>query len=138
MRVYLSVPIIANNSLDTAKVIAKAIAASGHELASPWVLTDGEARPSPTVNIFERDTSAVEKCDAVVADVSRPSTGVGMEVMAAHLAGKRIILVAAEGATVSRMLTDMRSAEWVWFSDEGSLVRGLREKLAHQRGASPS
>lgn len=129
MKAYLSVPIIANRSLPTAKLIAGAIRDSGHDVISPWVLTDGETRPSGSVNIFDRDTAAIEKCDLMVADVSRPSTGVGMEVMAAYLAGKRIVLVAEEGRKVTRMLTDMKEAEWVIFNDEASLLAGLRKRL---------
>jgi len=129
MRAYLSVPIIANRSVDTARLMAEAIKDAGHELVSPWVLTDGEARPSSSINIFLRDKSAIERCDLIVADVSRPSTGVGMEVMAAFIAKKRIVLVAEVGSRITRMLTDMKEAEWVHFTDGGSLVKGLKEKL---------
>jgi len=130
VKAYLSVPIIANRSIDGARLMAEAIRAAGHELVSPWVLTDGETRPSNSVNIFLRDKSAVERCDLIVADVSRPSTGVGMEVMAAFVAKKRIVLVAEVGSTITRMLTDMKEAEWVHFTDGASLVKGLREKLS--------
>ncbi len=129
MKAYLSVPIIANRSVDTAHLMAEAIRTSGHELTSPWVLNDLETRPSESVNIFSRDRMAVEDCDVLVADVSKPSTGVGMEVMTAFKAGKRIVLVALAGSTITRMLTDMEEAEWVYFTDEASLLRGLAEKL---------
>jgi len=109
--------------------MADAIEAAGHELVSPWVLVDGERRPYESINIFHRDTTAVEACDLIIADVSRPSTGVGMEVMTAYLNKKRIILVAQAGSTLSRMLTDMEEAEWVHFTDEASLKRGLESKL---------
>lgn len=129
MRAYLSVPIVANRSLDTARLIAGAISAAGHEIVSPWVLTDGEARPSNSVNIFLRGKAAIEQCDWVIADVSKPSTGVGMEVMTAYLARKRIVLLAQTGSAISRMLMDLKEAEWVYFSDEASLLKGLEEKL---------
>jgi 2'-deoxynucleoside 5'-phosphate N-hydrolase len=129
VKVYLSVPIIANRSLDTARLMARAIEAAGHEMIAPWVITDQEIRPARSVNIFTRDKAAVEDSDVIVADVSKPSTGVGMEVMIAYHTKKRIVLVAREGSTVTRMLTDMAEAEWVYFSDEESLLRGLEEKL---------
>jgi nucleoside 2-deoxyribosyltransferase len=130
MRVYLSVPIIANSSADRARWMAEVISAAGHQLISPWVLSDREIRPSESIDIFTRDRTAVEGCDAIVADVSKPSTGVGMEVMAAYISKKRIVLVAEAGSTVTRMLTDMKGAEWVRFTDEASLRRGLEEKLS--------
>ena len=129
MKVYLSVPIIANRSVDTARAMAEAIRAAGHELISPWVLSDMETRPAGSVNIFARDRAAVEACDIIVADVSRPSTGVGMEVMIAYAARKRIVLVAQKGNTITRMLTDMDTGEWVYFTDENSLRRGLGKTL---------
>jgi 2'-deoxynucleoside 5'-phosphate N-hydrolase len=129
MKVYLSVPIITNRSADTARLMARAIQETGHALVSPWVLADMETRPSGSINVFSRDTQAVQGCDVLVADVSRPSTGVGMEVMTAYISKKRIILVALAGSTLSRMLTDMREAEWVHYSDDGSLLTGLRERL---------
>jgi len=129
MKAYLSVPVIANRSVERARLIAGVIVAAGHELISPWVLADMDTRPSPSINILARDRAAVEECDMIVADVSRPSTGVGMEVMTAYLARKRILLVAENGSTISRMLTDIREAEWVHFTDEASLLRGLEARL---------
>jgi nucleoside 2-deoxyribosyltransferase len=139
MKAYLSVPIIANRSVSTARLMAGAIKAAGHELISPWVLTDLETRPSESINIFSRDRAAVEECDILVAEVSRPSTGVGMEVMTAYQAGKRIILVAETGSKITRMLTDMKEAEWVYFADELSLLENLQTKLSEEPGSnSPS
>lgn len=129
MKAYLSVPIIANGSAETARLIAAAITAAGHEITSPWSLNDIEIRPSESIDIFSRDKTAVEESDIIAADVSRPSTGVGMEVMAAYHARKRIVLVARTGSAISRTLTDMKGAEWVYFTDEASLARGLKVKL---------
>ena len=136
MKAYLSVPIIANRSVDTARLMARAIKAAGHELVSPWVLTDQETRPSESINIFSRDRTAVEGCDVLVAEVSRPSTGVGMEVMTAYQARKRIILVAETGSKITRMLTDMKEAEWVYFADEMSLTRNLQSKLSEEHDSN--
>ena len=138
MKVYLSVPIIANRSEETARAMAGAIRESGHDIISPWVLADMETRPAKSVNIFSRDTQAVLACDTIVAEVSRPSTGVGMEVMTAYQAGKRIILVAEEGSKITRMLTDMKEAEWVYFSDDLSLRRNLQGKLSEGHGSGSS
>jgi nucleoside 2-deoxyribosyltransferase len=137
MKVYLSVPIIANRSEDTARAMARAIRAAGHEIISPWVLADMETRPAKSVNIFSRDTEAVRACDTIVAEVSRPSTGVGMEVMTAYQTGKRIVLVAETGSKITRMLTDMKDAEWVYFSDEASLLNNLQRKLSEGPDSNP-
>ena len=129
LKVYLSVPMIANRALDRARLMAKAIADAGHEVSSPWVLGPVERTDSKAVNVFQRDREGAEESDVLVADVSEPSIGVGMEIMAAYRSGRRIILVEKKGKVVSRMLTHMDGAEQVLYDrDEdvyGALVRLL-------------
>ena len=124
MRIYLSVPIIANRNLARTQVMARAIADSGHEVSSPWVL--GETGGRTSVNVFNRDREGVENSDAIVADVSLPSTGVGIEVMAAHNLGRRVIVVAKKGSVVSKMLGHMEPKEAVEFEEDADLYDKLR------------
>lgn len=85
---------------------------------------------SPTViDVFQRDKKGAENCDILVADVSQPSIGVGMEIMAAYDANRRIILVQKRGSVASRMLLHMDRKELVEFDDDESLVRGLLNAL---------
>lgn len=129
MKVYLSVPMIANRRLERARVIAKAIRDSGHEVTSPWVLGSVEGHDPNVLNIFERDMLGAERCDAIVADVSQPSIGVGMEIMAAYKAGKFVVLVAMRGSTISRMLLHMKGKELVEFDDDKELYSNLVKTL---------
>ncbi len=129
MKIYLSVPMIANRRLDRAKAMARAITDAGHEVTSPWVLGSVEGHDPNVLNIFERDMHGAEASDAIVADVSQPSIGVGMEIMAAHKAGKRVVLVAMRGSTVSRMLLHMKTKELVEFVDDESLYSSLLRAL---------
>ncbi len=129
MKVYLSVPMIANRSLDRAKLMAAAVVASGHVLTSPWVLGSIEALTANPINVFERDKAGAEGCDILLADVSQPSIGVGMEIMAAHSAGKRIILVSKDGSVTSRMLQHMDRKEFLTFTDDESLRTVLTKAL---------
>jgi len=133
LKVYLSVPMILNRRLGRANLIAKAIRDSGHEVVSDWVLGPLERQSPSELNVFERDMKGAERSDALVADVSEPSLGVGMEIMAAYKAGRKIILVSNKGRVVSRMLLHMDGALWVEYEGEdelyGKLVeafRGLR------------
>jgi len=129
LRVYLSVPIIANRDLARAKAMAKAITDAGLELSSPWVLEATRGERASTLDVFRRDKEGVESSDAIVADVSAPSTGVGMEVMAAHYRGKRIVVVALRGSLVSRMLTHLEPKEVVEFEGNEDLYLNLRRVL---------
>lgn len=129
MDVYLSVPMIANRALERAKQIAKAIEDSGHRISSPWVLGPLDDPSRAVTNVFERDRSATERSDAIVADVSEPSIGVGMELMAAHKAGRRVIVVAKRGKLTSRMLSHMEPKEVVEYEDESEIYAALRRLL---------
>ena len=129
MKVYLSVPMIANRALARARLMAKAITDSGHTITSPWVLGPVEGSDPRLVDVFQRDTRATEESDAIVADVTEPSIGVGMELMAAYKARRRIILVVRKGNTTSRMLTHMDHKETVEYQDEGEIYPALRRLL---------
>jgi|GEM_PF-222246 2-iminobutanoate/2-iminopropanoate deaminase len=129
MKVYLSVPMIANRALERASLVAEVIRSCGHELVSPWVLGEIERSQPGSVNIFQRDMKGAEGCDIIVADVSQPSTGVGMELMAAYKAGRRIITLAKRGSTISRMLMHMDGKEMIEFDDDTQLARKLAEAL---------
>ena len=82
--------------------------AAGHDvltahLASPEVLLD-ELHLAPEV-VYERDCAWVRACDAMVAEVSTPSHGVGYEIAYALELGKPVLCCHRQGARVSKMLT---------------------------------
>ncbi|MDG6909292.1 MAG: hypothetical protein JRN08_02890 [Nitrososphaerota archaeon] len=129
MKVYLSVPMIKNRALARAKLMARAIRESGYEVSSPWVLGPIEHSDPSIVNVFRRDTEGAEGCDILVADVTEPSVGVGMEIMAAYKAGRRIILVEKTGLVVSRMLSHMDRKETVEYSRDEDVYPGLLRVL---------
>ena len=129
MKVYLSVPIVANRNAERAKAMGRAIVDAGHEITSPWVLEPFQGPAGSAPDVFGRDKRGVETSDVVVADVSSPSIGVGMEVMAAHILGKRIVVVIARGSVVSRMLTQMEPKETIEFDGNEDLYRELRLAL---------
>ena len=60
------------------------------------------------VTVFDRDTAWLRACDAVIAEVSTPSHGVGFEVAYALDRGKPVLCLAREGVRVSKMLTGIR------------------------------
>jgi len=125
VKVYLSVPMIANRALNRARVMAKAIEDSGNEMTSPWVLGQIEKSGS-TVNVFERDRIGSETCDVIVADVTEPSIGVGMEIMAGYKAGRKVVLVAKKGNVTSRMLQQMDGKETLEYEEELEVYEKLK------------
>lgn len=129
MKVYLAVPLISNRSIDRARLMAKAISDSGNVVASPWNLDPTEVSSPAAVNIFDRDRKGSEDADVMVADVTSPSTGVGMEIMAAYKAGRRIILVSRRGNRISKMLEDMDRKEGLVYSEESEIYERLLRML---------
>ena len=129
LKVYLAVPLISNRSIDRARLMAKAIRDAGHEVTSPWNLDPLEVTSPSLVNIFDRDMMGSEKADVMVADVTDPSTGVGMEIMAAYKAGRKIILVSKRGKRFSKMLEDMDGKERVEYNRVSEIYEGLLRLL---------
>jgi 2'-deoxynucleoside 5'-phosphate N-hydrolase len=130
LKIYLSVPMIANRALPRARLMEKAITDAGHTIISPWVLGPIEQHDPRVVDVFQRDMRATEESDAIVADVTEPSIGVGMELMAAYKARKKIFLVVKKGKVTSRMLTHMDHKETIEYEDEQEIYRLLRGALS--------
>lgn len=59
--------------------------------------------------VFKRDIEWIEACDAVVAEVSTPSHGVGYEIAYALAVGKPVLCCYREGVPVSKMITGNRT-----------------------------
>lgn len=55
--------------------------------------------------VYERDVTWIRACDALIAEVSVPSHGVGYEIGFALEAGKQVLCLAREGIAVSKMIT---------------------------------
>ncbi len=90
------------------QAITAALLADGHEVPTAHLadsgvkLLEGVVDPS---EVYERDISWIRGCDALVAEVSTPSHGVGYEVAYALSLGKPVLCVFSNGQTVSKMLT---------------------------------
>jgi nucleoside 2-deoxyribosyltransferase len=55
--------------------------------------------------VYERDVSWIRACDALIAEVSAPSHGVGYEIGFALAEGKRVLCLAQAGLAISKMIT---------------------------------
>ena len=57
------------------------------------------------VEVFQRDLGWVENCDALIAEVSTPSHGVGYEIAAAVYLGKQIMCCYQKDKKVSKIIS---------------------------------
>lgn len=83
----------------------------GHEVMAPQLGDLGQ-------DVFWDDIHAIEECDAVVAVLDYPSTGMGYELAVAHSLGKRVIPIqvdaeAAENPFVDGMIKHICSIKTV-------------------------
>jgi len=89
------------------QAIVEALLADGHQvptaaLAEPEALANESARTPDEV--YRRDTAWIESCDALVAEVSAPSHGVGYEVGYALQQGMPVLCCYRQGVKVSKMI----------------------------------
>ena len=108
MNIYFACSITGGRQDEIAyRAIVNALLADGHEvptaiLASPEVVSL-EAVVNP-VDVYTRDIAWIKACDALVAEVSTPSHGVGYEIAYALSISKPVLCVYQAGLPVSKMI----------------------------------
>lgn len=112
-----------------------ALLADGHGIPTAHLADSGvtalEAQVSPQ-EVYARDVAWIEAADALIAEVSVPSHGVGYEVGYALYAGKPVLCLAQEGRKVSKMITGNPHArlQSITYRDSAEAVRLAREFIA--------
>ncbi|NBD74334.1 hypothetical protein GVX82_04835 [Patescibacteria group bacterium] len=102
---------------DEVEEMKDALEAGGHELLR-FVGEDD----TPSRDVFEHDIACVQACDVMLAVVTEPSLGLGMELMEALHLSKRIIVLAEEGAHLSKMVlgaAEVGGHAMVWYQTGG-------------------
>ena len=82
--------------------------------------------------VYFRDIAWIDACDAMVAEVSTPSHGVGIEIAYALSIRKPVLCCYQRGARVSKMITGNRSAGLVVrdYADESEALAAVEGFLA--------
>jgi len=119
MRIYLACTVRGDRGgVLAARVIAGRLRAFGHDVLTSHLLEDGvdEAESSQSERgVFERDLGWLDACDALVAEASGSSYGVGFEVGyvtgRAPATGQRVFVVydAARRRQLSRLILGYRA-----------------------------
>ncbi len=115
MRVYLACTVRGNRSgIPAARAAAETLAALGHDVLTSHLLDDGVDGAEAAISereVYERDRRWLDSCDAIVAEASGSSYGVGFEVGyvtgRAGGSGQRIFVLydAASRHAVSRLIS---------------------------------
>jgi nucleoside 2-deoxyribosyltransferase len=94
-----------------------------------------EAVVSPN-EVYERDVAWIRACDALVAEVSTPSHGVGYEVAFALGLGKPVLCLYREGQPVSKMIIGNSSSNIrvAAYTDAAGAVKAVRDFVESTNG----
>lgn len=82
--------------------------------------------------VYQRDIAWIDACDAMIAEVSTPSHGVGYEIACALSLKKPVLACYRVGATVSKMITgnDQETLQIVVYPDPATLLGEIDNFLA--------
>jgi nucleoside 2-deoxyribosyltransferase len=116
------------------QIIVRSLVKDGHH-----VLTEDLAEPEvmllekviDPVEVYSRDTKWIRECEALVAEISTPSHGVGYEIGFALNLGKPVICLFENNAIVSKMILGNRDSNLSIFSYNtvDDAIRYLRNRL---------
>lgn len=134
MRIYLACTVRGNrHALVAAREIAARLERHGHEVLTVHLLDDDVERAEATLTeaqVYERDLRWLDSCDAVVAEASGSSYGVGFEVGyvlgRAAQSGQRVFLLYQAGRrdAISRLIAGNRHPRCITFAYENLAALG--------------
>lgn len=128
MKVYLALPLAFNRNRILAEETFKVVKDIGCIITSEWLVWDD---PNPGLNtneIYERDLNAIKSSDVLIAEISEPSIGIGMEIMLAHHYGKKIVCI-YKNNKISNLLQALPGINIIHYSGIEDLSKKLRNVL---------
>jgi len=143
MKVYFSCSITGGRTEEAVyQEIVRELERLGHEVPTAHLASTEVVEIDKVVDpfeIFERDMSWLRECDAVVAEVSSPSHGVGYEIAYALALGKPVLCCYQAGRKVSKIITGNTSPglsvmTYTAEADAPRVVKGYIQGLSNLRG----
>ena len=109
MNVYFACSITGGRTYESVyQEITRYLLADGHEVPTAHLADSNVMTVEKVINpreVYDRDVAWIRACDALIAEVSVPSHGVGYEIGFALEQGKPVLCLAQEGVAVSKMIT---------------------------------
>ena len=109
MNIYFACSITGGREFEAVyQDLAAAMLADGHEVPTAHLAASSVVELESIVSpgeVYQRDVSWIENADALIAEVSVPSHGVGYEIGYALNAGKRVLCLSQQGRKLSKMVT---------------------------------
>jgi nucleoside 2-deoxyribosyltransferase len=109
MNIYFACSITGGREFESVyQELVAALAANGHEIPTSHLVQsdvfENERQLTPQ-EVYERDINWIKNCDALIAEVSVPSHGVGYEIGFALNIGKPVLCIHQKDRKVSKMIT---------------------------------
>jgi nucleoside 2-deoxyribosyltransferase len=109
MNVYFACSITGGRGFEAVyQVIVRALVEGGHEVPTAHLAESGITSVEAVIHpseVYARDAAWIRACDALIAEVSVPSHGVGYEIGFALGIGKPVLALYQEGRKVSKMIS---------------------------------
>jgi len=109
MNIYFACSITGGRTFEAAyQEITRYLLGVGHEVPTAYLAGSNVLALEKVIEpreVYDRDTAWIRDCDALIAEVSAPSHGVGYEVGFALGQGKPVLCLAQDGISVSKMIT---------------------------------
>ena len=138
MNIYFACSITGGRTFESAyQEITRYLLKNGHEVPTAHLAGSNVMSLERVIEpreVYERDVTWIRACDALIAEVSVPSHGVGYEIGFALEQGKPVLCLAQRGITVSKMITGNSQASLLmkYYRDvsEGiGMIRGFLENI---------
>jgi len=130
LKIYLAVPLSYNRDQLLAAALAESFEKLGHQITSKWVLDKDPSWGLTYLQIAQRDFRALDESEALVAEISAPSHGVGMEIQFAIDKGKAVICLRRPDAKVSGLIAGTPSISVITYLDREDAVRRVDALLS--------
>jgi len=109
MNIYFACSITGGRDFESVyQALTEVLLADGHQIPTAHLadstVVEVETRVSPR-EVYDRDVRWIAAADALIAEVSVPSHGVGYEIGYALGAGKPVLCMSQQGRKVSKMIT---------------------------------
>lgn len=134
-RVYFSGSIRGGRSLQPLyAAIVSFLQRRGYEIltaheADPEVLTTEKGAGLSAAEVYRRDLRWLQECDLVIAEVSIPSLGVGVELTLAQQLGKPVICLCQQEVALSAMVDGNEVLHIIRYRDRPDLLDHLARTL---------
>lgn len=139
MNIYFACAITGGREFESVyQAITTALLTEGHTVPTAHLAGEEvkalEAVVKPR-DVYERDIAWIRQCDALVAEVSTPSHGVGYEISFALGLGKPVLCLYQEGQPISKMITGNSSPNLrlETYRNPAQAIKAVRAFLPYHR-----